>query len=207
MLFQNAVLGGLLLAGHTMAKVHTVLGHSTNVGDLLRRDAEFRVTLSRREDANAAAPQASTSPDVVVPDMATWNTDTKTACMDALSVLHGQASNPTGLAVCYNLRSLDNQTGIFQADVRMYNVSAPIDPWGGVSASDVAMILSYQWASVQMMNTKREAISWPPIRVRRENGILSTRALGNIQEMKVLSYVGKINSDKMSTGMTECVYY
>lgn len=211
MLFQSALVGGLLLAGHASAKVNALLRRSDDIEDVLRRDADMMATLTRRQDANgaASAPQISTTPqsgDAATADLAKWEEQTKAACTTALMSLNGQASNPSGIAVCYNLPFLDNQTGIFQAELRMYNVSAPIDPWVGITAADVSMALSYLGATVQNMNgtfQKRE-MTWPPVKERDIDGVLVERQdAGAPSELKVLMYVGKINSNLMGSAMTQ----
>ncbi|KAF2639570.1 hypothetical protein P280DRAFT_41112 [Massarina eburnea CBS 473.64] len=212
MLFNTALLGGLLLAGSALAKpYHSAhLRRSNDLEDVLRRDADVMATLTHRQDANgaaAAAPQTTpASGDAAKADLAQWEEQTKAACTQRLMTLNGQASNPSGIAVCYNLPFLDNQTGIFQAELRMYNISAPIAPWTGIQASDVSMTLSYLGATVQSMNgtfAKRE-ISYPPIKERGVDGMLVERQSANMPiELKVLNYVGKINSNLMGTAMTQ----
>lgn len=216
MLFKSALLGSLLAAGHAAAfqvgQINGLLRPGDDVEDLLRRDAELVATLTQRQDANAAdtAPLASLTPasgDASRANLAEWEDQTRTACMNALANLNGQASNPSGIAVCYNLPFLDNRTGIFQAELRMYNVSAPINPWVGVTARDVSMTLSYLGATVQSMNgnfSKRD-LEWPPIRANEpNNGILVERQnVNTMTELKVLMYVGKINSNLMGTAMTK----
>jgi len=214
MLFNHA-LAGLLLAGCAAAKVHAVnalFNRGEDIEYALRRDADLIASLTRRQDANGAsdAPQVSPTPasgDAANIDLAEWEEKTKAACGTALQSLNGQASNPSGIAVCYNLPFLDNQTGVFQAELRMYNVSAPIDPWTGITAADVSMTLSYQGATVQNMNStfaKRE-IAWPPIKMRDAEGLLVKRQSNGIQELKVLMYVGQINKNLMGTAMTQSV--
>lgn len=211
MLFNNALVGGLMLAGCASAKAPTVdalFQRGDDLEDMLRRDAEVMASLTKRQDANGAqpAPQISTTPasgDAAKADLAKWEEQTKAACMSALTVLNGQASNPSGIAVCYNLPFLDNQTGIFQAELRMYNVSAPIDPWRGVTAADVNMALSYLGATVQSTNgtfAKRHVVDmYPPI---KERSLVERQSAGP-QDLKVLQYVGKINSNLMGTAMTQ----
>ncbi|KAF1976496.1 hypothetical protein BU23DRAFT_578445 [Bimuria novae-zelandiae CBS 107.79] len=216
MLFHNALLGGLMLAGYASAKTPTVnalFQRSEDIEDVLRRDADMMATLTRRQDANGvgSAPKISTTPasgDAAKADLAKWEEQTKAACGTALTALNGQASNPSGIAVCYNLPFLDNQTGIFQAELRMYNISAPIDPWVGISAADVNMALSYLGATVQNMNgtfAKRDItdFSYPPIRERDVEGTLVERQAAAPAELKVLMYVGKINSNLMGSAMTQ----
>jgi hypothetical protein len=170
-------------------------------------------SLAHRQDANNVqirqAPPSTTpaSGDAAKADLTQWEAQTQLACETALQALNGQASNPTGLAICYNLPFLDNTTGIFEAELRLYNVSAPINPWAGVIASDVSMTLSYLGATVQSMNgtvIKRD-IAWPPVReslVERQSSGSSTGPV----ELKVLSYVGRINSNLMGSAMTQYVF-
>jgi hypothetical protein len=214
MLFNNALVGGLFLAGFTSAKSSThgaLFRRSNDMEDVLRRDAAMLATLTERQDANgaASAPQISTTPasgtNPTNADLAKWEEQTKAACTTALMSLNGQASNPSGIAVCYNLPFLDNQTGIFQAELRMYNVSVPIAPWAGIKATDINMSLSYLGATVQNEDApaKRE-LSYPPIKKRGNEGIFVTRQATNApEELKVLRYVGKVNANLMGSAMTQ----
>lgn len=209
-------MSSLLAAGHAAAfkraQVNALLSSGDDVEEMLRRDAGLMATLTQRQDANAAdtAPLASLMPasgDASQADLTKWEEQTRAACMGALGSLNGQASNPSGIAVCYNLPFLDNKTGVFQAELRMYNVSAPIDPWKGVTAADVSMTLSYLGATVQNMagNFTKRDISWPPIRSRElSDGLLVERQNTNSMiELKVLMYVGRVNSNLMGSAMTQ----
>jgi hypothetical protein len=210
MLFKSILVGSLIAAGHAAAvkvpQINAVLRPGNDVEEILRRDAELMATLTRRQDANAAdtAPLASLTPasgDASDADLQKWDEETKQACMKTLGNLNGQASNPSGIAVCYNLPFLDKKTGVFQAELRMYNVSAPIDPWAGVTAADVSMTLSYLGATVQMMNmnsTKRDLSGGV------SNGMLVERQnIETMTELKVLMYVGRVNKNLMGEAMTE----
>jgi hypothetical protein len=213
MFFKSALIGGLLAAGHASAislRHVNALVQRGNVERGLLGDAERIVSHTRRQAANPTDPLASVMPatgDASRADLPQWEEQTKKACMETLGNLNGQASNPSGIVVCYNLPFLDNTTGVFQAELRMYNVSAPIDPWVGVTAADVSMTLSYLGATVQNMagNFTKRDLSWPPVREREvKDGLLVERQ--NIQtmtEMKVLMYVGRINSNLIGTAMNE----
>lgn len=210
MLFNSALVASLLAAGHVAAfkgaQVNALLQRSQDVEEVLRRDAGIMASLTRRQDANAAdtAPLASLTPasgNAAGADLANWDAKTKAACMSTLSKLNGQASNPSGIAVCYNLPFLDNSTGVFQAELRMYNVSAPVDPWVGVTAADVSMTLSYLGATVQNMNgnfTKRDLSGSVT-----EGMLVGRQDINTMTEMKVLMYVGRINSNLMGPAMDQ----
>ncbi|KAL6704909.1 hypothetical protein ACN47E_007454 [Coniothyrium glycines] len=216
MLFKVVLLSSLLAAGEAAvfkdSQASALLQRGDDVEELLRRDAGLMASLTRRQDANPAdtAPLASLTPasgDASQADLAKWEEQTRAACMSTLGNLNGQASNPSGIAVCYNLPFLDTKTGVFQAELRMYNVSAPIDPWKGVTLGDVSMTLSYLGATVQNMagNFTKRDLSWPPIRVREPNdGLLVERQnIDSMTELKVLMYVGRVNSNLMGSAMTQ----
>ena len=215
MLFKTAALGGLLMAGHATAiklgEINTVLQRGEDLEEVLRRDARLLATLTQRQDANAidTAPLASLTPasgDASEANLQKWEEQTRTACMQTLGNLNGKASNPSGIAVCYNVPFLDNSTGVFQAELRMYNVSSPIDPWQSVTAADVSMTLSYLGATVQAMNinnTKRE-VGKAQARTTWSDGTLVERqTITSMTELKTLMYVGKINSNLMGPAMTQ----
>jgi hypothetical protein len=80
------------------------------------------------------------------------------------------------------------------------------------------MALSYLGATVQSTNgtfmKRDEAVAWPPIRAREMDSILVERdvlvgrqnsgsSAAMPSELKVLNYVGKINSNLMGSAMTQ----
>lgn len=216
MFLKSALIGGLLAAGHVTAiklsHVGALLQRSDDIEEALQKDASNMVaSLTRRQNSSPSgtAPLASLTPasgDASRIDLAKWEEETRSACMKTLGNLNGQASNPSGIAVCYNLPFLDNRTGVFQAELRMYNVSAPVDPWVGVTAADVSMTLSYLGATVQNMNgtfQKRE-LTWPPVRERdvSEGALVERQNIDSMTQMKVLMYVGRVNSNLMGDAMT-----
>lgn len=211
MLFTTVLVSSLLTVGHVAAvksaQANALLQSSEDVEEILRRDSNMMATLTRRQDSNPAdtAPLASLTPgsgDASQINFAEWEEQTRQACMDTLSNLNGQASNPSGIVVCYNLPFLDNSTGVFQAELRMYNVSAPIDPWVGVTAADVSMTLSYLGATVQNMagNFTKRDINWPPV---KDGMLVERQNINTITELKVLMYVGRVNANLMGSAMTQ----
>ncbi|KAF5653569.1 hypothetical protein F25303_2187 [Fusarium sp. NRRL 25303] len=129
-------------------------------------------------------------------NMTAWNMDTNAACRSVLGGLH-KSTNPSGTCVCYNLPSLDVKTGVFEADVRLYQVSQPRGSFAAVAPEDINVGISYKGASVM------------PIQPTDVNGTGLTGGkpgMGKRQEgMQLLqSYmlVGKIDADKMTDNMT-----
>jgi hypothetical protein len=134
-----------------------------------------------------------------------WNTQTMAACTTALSILNGNASNPSGMAACYNLPYLDNTTGVFQADLRLYSVSAPSGSFANIPSQDVMVGLSYVGATVSAVNASTlmrrgdlvSLISWP----RSVDGGLKKRQSTNLTLTQSYAFVGQINKDLLTTNM------
>lgn len=125
---------------------------------------------------------------------AAWNNQTNMACMQTLIALNGSASNSAGLAACYNVRTFDNITGVFQVDLRLYRICAAAGDWATLKTQAVNVGLSYAGASVaagSMSKVKRngQVLSWPSI--KRDTTVAP-------HMLEDLTFVGKIHDDQMA---------
>ena len=138
--------------------------------------------------------------DLETDKLADWDDQTESACSAALIALHGVATNPSGIAACYNIHSLDISTGIFDADLRLYRISAPQKGWIKLDSSSVGVGLSYVNAVVsgtKAKQTKREdrTLPWFPaqrdeaadIYIRRSTGIPPRR-------VESMTFVGTVDN-------------
>ena len=116
--------------------------------------------------------------------LANWDDQTESACGAALIALQGVATNPSGIAACYNIQSLNNSTGIFAVDLRLYRIAAPKGDWVNLDPSSVGVGLAYSNATVSATKAKRaikevETLPWFPaqrdeaadIYIRRSTGV------------------------------------
>lgn len=117
-------------------------------------------------------------------DLDQWATETTQKCISALANITA-ASNPAGIVVCYNLPFLDADTGVFAADLRMYQVSARDPEWQNVN--DISMSLEYEAAQVEQtdLNTTETGAPQGPAMVKQFN------------------FLGQIKRDFLRRGMTE----
>ena len=84
--------------------------------------------------AKALLRAASTSPSSGPPanfNGPATNTTVALACLNELADIT-DVSNAAGWAACYNVLFLNNQTGIFEADLRLYQVSPPSGAFSGI---------------------------------------------------------------------------
>jgi len=133
-----------------------------------------------------------------------WDIQTAAACTAQLSVLNGTSSNPSGLAVCYNIPFLDNTNGVFEADLRLYMVAAPTGDFANIASSNVQVGLSYSGATVSAVNAstlKRRSdvtslISWP-----RDEKNVQRRAAMTPMLVQSYAFVGQINKNILLASM------
>jgi len=133
--------------------------------------------------------------------------------MQAVMDLKGKASNPAGLAVCYNVPYLDMTKGVFEAELRIYNISAPSGDFNGVTPAMMSVTLQYSGATIQKSNgslpVKRDLVelverqaqmstptgtAMPPSGAM-PNGIMMP------SEVAIRKYVGQVNKALMTPGM------
>ncbi|KAH6889309.1 hypothetical protein B0T10DRAFT_529322 [Thelonectria olida] len=128
-------------------------------------------------------------------NMTAWESTTNSACTSALSILT-QSTNPSGACVCYNLPSLDTDTGVFEADLRLYTVSDPRGDFAGIAPEDVTVSLSYNGASVMPVN---------PSNVSGAGMIGSVASIVKRSSPSLLQtymFIGQIDKDKMKSNMS-----
>lgn len=94
--------------------------------------------LTQVKEALAGTPDTDTA----------WDTLTDTACATALTYINGVASNPSGIAACYNTRKYDNNSGVFLADLRLFRIAAPTAEWRQLAVSSQKLEVSYNNASI-----------------------------------------------------------
>lgn len=164
-----------------------------------------------------AAPQESANAVNVNPQ--TWNAQAEQACMTSVMNLKGKASNPAGLAVCYNVPYLDEAKGTFEAELRMYNISAPTGDFVGITPAMMMVTLQYQGATIQTSNgalpVKRDTVEFAELVERQMGNMQMSTPTGTAMppsgampqgimmpsEVAVRKYIGQVNQALMVPGM------
>jgi hypothetical protein len=140
--------------------------------EVMRRYVDSIVEpLERRQESTSQIPAMNVSQ---------WDANTTSACTTSLEALNGRPSNPSGMAVCYNLPFLNETTGIFQADLRLYMVGAAINATTMTKRSDDGSSL----------------ISWP----RAEEMEMLKRQTQSIPQLaQAYAFVGQVNKELLNT--------
>ncbi|KAK3338848.1 hypothetical protein B0H65DRAFT_432256 [Neurospora tetraspora] len=81
-------------------------------------------------------------------NMTAWNAQVNAACISTLRQLTA-ASNPSGTCVCYNLPALDNSTGVFEADLRLFRINDARDSFAGIKPEQISVGVRFVGANVR----------------------------------------------------------
>lgn len=122
-------------------------------------------------------------------NMTAWDAEVNAACTAALSRIT-QATNPSGTCTCYNLPVLNNATGAFEADLRLYQISAARDGFVGIPPEQVQVSLSYNGASVS-----------PVSATTAQQLVAAKRQSPNLRLLQTYLFIGQIDADKMAVNM------
>ncbi|ELR04072.1 hypothetical protein VC83_06718 [Pseudogymnoascus destructans] len=139
---------------------------------------------------------------------ANWNASAMAACTTALVMLRGLANSPTGMAMCYNLPSLDNSTGIFEADLRLFAIGPATEAFAGVAPADVSIDVRFAGAQVQpvpvtdlvarpQVAARGLPLSWPP----SKRGLFAKRADQAPVLVQSFAFVGQINKELQNANL------
>lgn len=186
----------LLLVGQATAGI---LG---NAAQLIRRDGPEEAM--RRYVERIVEPIERRQTTTAGMNVTQWNAETTALCTAQLEALNGVASNPSGMAVCYNLPALDNSTGVFTADLRLYMIAAPTGEFANIASTNVQVGLSYNGATVSAVNASTLArraedtslISWP-----RSELVVDKRAAMIPMLVQSYAFVGQVNKDLLTANM------
>jgi len=149
-------------------------------------------------------------------NMEAWDQTANNACIESLLQLP-QASNPSGTCICYNLPSLNNQTGTFRADLRLFRRGMPTGEFLGIPPENVQVGLSYRGASVSLMSMGRTSRpgaiqGTPPAATPAAAGVagqgLTTRQTPQFDANETLDllqtylFIGQIDRSRMSPDLS-----
>jgi hypothetical protein len=176
-----------------------------DMSQLVRREESMEQKVRRYVDALVEPiERRQTATGTGAVNVTAWDAQTAAACTAQLEALNGVASNPSGLAVCYNLPFLDNTTGVFEADLRLYQIAPPTGGFANIASSNVQVGLAYGGATVSAVNASSlkgrqedatSLISWP----RDEEGVQRRATAPTL--VQSYAFVGQINKDLIPTNM------
>ena len=96
-------------------------------------------------------------------DISSWQMNATEACANKLR--NTKASNPAGIAACFNIATFSKSKWTFLADLRLFKLSAPDKDWEEVG-TDVEVSIGYKTCRVEEMqlgNTAKVVTDGPPL--------------------------------------------
>lgn len=138
-----------------------------------------------------------------------WDQQTDTTCISTLKTLNGLPSNPSGISVCYNVRSLNNSTGVFQVDLRLFQIASSTGSWSQLRGSDVSLDLIFAGATVYASSTRKEKrgmvrITLPAIAGQDAKDVYRMRATGALpRKLSRSRFQGNVDGDLALESMKE----
>lgn len=198
-----ALTASFLLAGQV---VSAGLAARDIVHGIRRDDATDRV-LRKRAASIVSGEYLEKRATTTTMNSTTWDNEIVAACTMAL--MNSTTVDMSGMAICYNLPTLDMTTGAFQADLRLFRVADATGQFAGLSNEGIQVGLSYSGASVQPVSSttgftfKRELhslISWPST---KRGVVLRGRAVTAPVLTQTYAFSGFINKAAMTSNMTE----
>ena len=117
------------------------------------------------------------------------------ACTNALSSIT-TVSNAAGLAACYNILFLNNQTGVFQADLSLYQVSQPSGIFAGIQASDIHPEATFPDAAISVSSSKA-----------KRDDLVARQSNNTVSLLQQYTLVGQVNKTLTLTNLAQYVLY
>lgn len=110
------------------------------------------------------------------------------ACKAALGPIKS-VDNDAGFLACYNIPFLNTNTGVFEADLRLYQISEPKGAFANIRPTDISVQLSFPNAAFSIIpQTTRKR--------RRDTVDLETRqSPGAMDELQNFLFVGQVSKD------------
>lgn len=116
-------------------------------------------------------------------DEAAFNATAIKACESALGSLKSSV-NPSGIVACYNVAFMDNSTGVFQTDLRLYQLSTAVGTFAGTNAADYSLSVEIPEAT----------LSSPTNMVSSSSISSANSSSGTLTMLQGFSTVGQLNT-------------
>ncbi|KAL8780530.1 MAG: hypothetical protein Q9213_006426 [Squamulea squamosa] len=187
------------LARKAARRAHALINHES----YHQRNVIRASPVSSSAAPAVALPAASPPAKAAASSSEDWNKQTASACIRSLDALNGQASNPTGLAACYNIQSFNSSTGVFEADLQLYRIAAATGNWASLMTQAVNVGMSYSDATVAPSNVNRKrGTETTPTTTARFDNVKTTRvrraAAATPTIVQEMGFIGRLNGAVMS---------
>lgn len=196
-----AILSSLLIAASTtvsafsIPSIHDVTHHTISSDFLITRRQSSIPASTKNNTTNSTATTGSP-----------YEAAITSSCTSALSLLAGKPESASGMSLCYNIISLNNSTGVFKSDLRLFKVAEPRDGWKNVSMKNIVPSVNWRGSGASLMgsqwglNAPKNTTEGTNI-VRRDTHLARRAEKGGPALMESYSFIGQINPEFLNRTM------
>ncbi|KAK3389964.1 hypothetical protein B0H63DRAFT_389598 [Podospora didyma] len=204
MLWQTALVASLMASG-AQAGIGSLIMDGISRGSpaverRLQEIAKSHLRARKILDTRQTPGSTGLGSDVVLNEngsinMTAWDAQANAACDAALKAL-SLASNPSGTCVCYNLPALNNATGAFEADLRLYQLNEPTGAFQGIPPENIKVVATFKGSTANVVSSSTA-----------QSKVVAARQAttpGNSSQLRLLQtylFLGQIDQNEMANPM------
>lgn len=126
------------------ASSHLLSGHHIS--------SDFLIT--RRQNTRPPPALTNTTTNVTSPK---YEEAILASCTTALTLLASKPESPSGMSLCYNILQLNNATGVFKSDLRLFKTAEPRDAWINISTRDFVPSVEFKGSGASLAGEPKKA--------------------------------------------------
>lgn len=81
------------------------------------------------------------------------------SCTTALTLLASKPESLSGMSLCYNIIQLNNATGVFKSDLRLFKTAEPREAWANISSRDLVPSVEFRGSGASLAGEPKKANS------------------------------------------------
>ena len=150
----SSILSSLLIAASTTvpafsiptafdASSHLLSGHHVTSDFHITRGQNTRPPPALNATTNATSPK--------------YEEGILSSCISALTLLASQPESLSGMSLCYNILQLNNITGVFKSDLRLFKTAEPRDAWRNISSRDLVPSVEFKGSGASLAGEPKRA--------------------------------------------------
>lgn len=184
------------IESRTQQDAHAIVNRNLH----LERDVNPSSTLAAFNVKASAIPSAAAA---AADETNLWNKATEAACLKALSDRKDTTADPSGIAACYNIKSFDNTTGVFQADLRLYQTSPATGTWSTMKLDGVTLSCKGGQMGAGKLPTRKRDDTFEPWSHISRLRVFRRSTPSPPKMLQQMDFYGKIRDDLVQKNQTE----
>lgn len=151
----SSILSSLLIAATTTASAFSIPSTFDPSSHLLSGhhiSPDFLITRRQNTRPTPAITNATTNAKLPKYEAAILS-----SCTTALTLLASKPESLSGMSLCYNILQLNNVTGVFKSDLRVFKTAEPRDAWANISSRDLVPSVEFKGSGASLASEPKKA--------------------------------------------------